>query len=634
VRFAEVSGAASLLLVAAVAVAADWPNYGNDPGGSQYSPLDQLDRSNVRKLKPAWEHRSGDLVEKPGLEGTSYEVTPIVVNDRLYYCTPLNKVFALDPATGKEYWRFDGYAEVDEAQRVPGACRGVSYWEASEPQSETACQRRIFKGDMLGRVWSLDADSGLPCEDFGSAAGHPGYVDTARDYDNRGEGWWSITSPPAVFRNLIIVGSALDDSVANAKDGILRAFDARSGELRWAFNPVPEALSGTVGGGNAWSLLSVDVQRGLVFMPSTSLSTDFFGGFRADGSPYADAVVALNAVDGTPAWHRQLVRHDLFDYDLPGHPLLVRLRQGDGERDVAIQQTKTGELFVFDRATGQPVFAIEDRAVPGSDVEGETASATQARSVGVDAFARQQLDADSLFGLSLFDRAACRSEFARRRYDGLFTPPSQRGSIIYPSIQGGGNWGAAAFHPPSNTLVVRSSGLATIVELFQPEKPDEQEISTDYANRVLPLRGTPWWVRIRPFLSPLGLPCTPPPWGTLTAIDMTTGKQRWQIPLGQARRAGLNLPASADWGSPGLGGPIVTGGGLVFAAAGLDPAIRAFDIDNGQQLWRAALPAPGLAVPMTYLADGRQFVVIAAGGNAQAGTELSDAVVAFAIPLR
>jgi len=304
------------------------------------------------------------------------------------------------------------------------------------------------------------------------------------------------------------------------------------------------------------------------------------------------------------------------------------------ERDVAIQQTKTGEVFVFDRATGEPVFAIEERPAPLSDVEGETASPTQPRSDGVEPFSRQGLDADAMFGLSVFDLAACRREFARLRYEGLFTPPSERGSIIYPSIQGGGNWGAAAFHSPSNTLVVRSSGLATIVELFQPDNPDEQEISTDYANRVLPLRGTPWWVRIRPFLSPLGLPCTPPPWGTLTAIDLATGKRRWQIPLGQARGGGLNIPESAGWGSPGLGGPIVTGGGLVFSAAGMDSAIRAFDIDDGRQLWKASLPAPGMAVPMTYLADGRQFVVIAAGGNAQAGTELSDAIVAFAIPLR
>ncbi len=623
-----------LCLLAAAAGASDWPSFGNDPGGSQYSPLDQLDRRNVRKLKPAWEHRSGDLIEKRGLEGTSYEVTPIVVNGRLYYCTPLNKVFALDPATGEELWRFDGYAQVDAPRRVPGACRGVTYWEAPEPKAESACQRRIFKGDMLGRVWAVDADSGAPCQDFGAAAGHPGYVDTANDFDNRGDGWWAITSPPAVFDDLVIVGSALDDSVANAQDGILRAFDARSGELRWSFNPVPEELSDTVGGGNAWSLLSVDVQRGLVFMPATSLSTDYFGGFRADGSEYADAVIALNARDGTPVWHRQLVRHDLFDYDLPGHALLVRLRQGDGPRDVAIQQTKTGEVFVFDRATGESLFRVEDRAAPPSDIEDELSAPTQPRSIGVEPFSRQALDAESLFGLSLFDRAACRREFQRRRYDGLFTPPSERGSIIYPSIQGGGNWGGAAFHPPSSTLVVRNSGLATIVELYQPEDPAAEPISTDYANRVLPLRGTRWWVRIRPFLSPLGLPCTPPPWGSLTAIDLTTGKRRWQIPLGQARRAGVNVPASAEWGSPGLGGPIVTAGGLVFAAASLDPAIRAFDIDDGKQLWKASLPAPGMAVPMTYLADGRQFVVIAAGGNAQAGTELSDALVAFAIPLR
>ncbi len=622
----------SLLLLALPLAAQDWPAFGNDPGGSQYSSLKQLDRDNVRKLKPAWQHRSGDLIDAPGLAGTNYEVTPIKVNDRLYYCTPLNKVFALDPASGEELWRFDGYAQVDKDEQITGACRGVSYWAAAQAIADSACQRRIFKGDMLGRLWALDADSGLPCEDFGSVAGHAGYVDTAGDFDNRGEGWWSITSPPVVFEDLVIVGSALDDSVANAKDGILRAFDVRSGELRWSFNPVPEALSDTVGGGNAWSLLSVDVERGLIFMPATSLSTDYFGGFRGAGSEYANALIALDARQGKPVWHRQLLRHNLFDYDLPGHALLVSLRQGDRRRDVAIQQTKTGDVFVFDRATGEPVFAIEDQPAPASDVPGETASDTQPRSVGIEAFARQSLSVDDLFGLSLFDQAWCRQEFERRRYDGLFTPPSERGSIIYPSIRGGGNWGGAAFHPDTNTVIVRNDGLATIVELFQPEDPEQQEISTDYANRVLPLRGTAWWVRIRPFLSPLGLPCTPPPWGTLTAIDMSTGKHRWQVPLGQARRAGLNVPASAGWGSPGVGGPIATAGGLVFVAAAMDPRLRALDVSNGLQLWQASLPAPGMAVPMTYLADGRQFVVIAAGGNALAGTELSDALVAFAIP--
>ncbi len=622
----------SLSLPATQAVADDWPNYGNDPGGSQYSPLSQINRKNVRKLRQVWEHRSGDVIDEPGLAGTNYEVTPIHANDRLYYCTPLNKVFALDPGTGEELWRFDGQAHAEDEEVIPGACRGVAYWAADKPQANLPCQRRIFRGDTAGRLWALDADTGEACADFGQAAGHPGYVATATDFDNHGEGWWFITSPPAVFADLVIVGSALDDNVANANDGILRAFDARTGELRWSFNPVPEEQSNEVGGGNAWSTLSVDQKQGIVFMPSTSLSTDYFGGFRPAESPYANALIALKASTGEPVWHRQLVRHNLFDYDLPGHALLIKIRVNESLRDVAVQQTKTGEIYVFDRETGEPVFPIEDQPAPSSDVPGEVAAETQPRSVAIDPFSRQSLSSDDLFGLSLFDRAWCRREFANRRYEGLFTPPSEKGSIIYPSIRGGGNWGGAAFHPESNSLIVRSDGLATIVQLFKPEDPDSEPVSTDYMNRSLPLRGTDWWVRIKPFLSPLGVPCTPPPWGSLTAISLASGKQIWQVPLGRVRRFGLELPEATAWGSPGVGGPMVTGGGLVFVAAGLDHHIVALDIDDGMQLWQRSLPAPGMAVPMTYSVDGRQFVVIAAGGNALAGTAVGDSIVAFAIP--
>jgi len=616
--------------------AAGWTAYGRDPGGSQYSPLARINRENVDTLELAWMHRSGDVINAEGFEGTSYEVTPIVASDRLYYCTPLNRVFALDAVTGEEKWVFDPDAAKNGSDlllvsepRTPGLCRGVAYWQDSDETG--ACAQRIFKGDMDGRLYAIDADTGLACEDFGKSYGHPGYV-SANDFDNGGEGWWSITSPPAVIGDLIVAGAAVDDKLTNANDGIVRAFDARTGKLRWEFNPVPADLSEETGGGNVWTTISVDEQRKLVFLPTTSLSPDYFGGNRGLGSPYENAVVAVDASDGQVRWHYQILRHDLFDYDLPSHPILVAIRKDDQAQDVAIQITKMGQVYVLDRENGEPVFAVEDRPVPVSDIPEETSATSQRHSVGIEPFSPQSLSAEDIFGLSLFDEAWCRSWFKRSRYEGPFTPPSAEGSILFPSIQGGGNWGGAAFSPPENLLIVRSSNLATWVQLYVPKEPDAEVISLDYRSRQLPLRGTPYWVRVKAFVSPLGVPCNAPPWGTLTAVDMGTGRMAWQVALGQVKQWGLTIPESAAWGSPLLGGPIATAGGLVFIAAAMDQKLRALDIQTGELLWEYELPAPGMAVPITYEAGKRQYVVIAAGGNSHLRTRLADAIVAFTLP--
>ena len=639
---------------------AEWPTYGRDPGGSQFSPLRQIDVDNVTELEVAWQHESGDVIVGTGFAGTSLEVTPIFTNDTLYYCTPLNRVFALDGATGREKWVFDPDAPQPDTGKplldeplMHVYCRGVAYWAGEDEDSNDAsyddsnadaddnsddanqapCTRRIFKGDSRGHVYAIDADTGLACRDFGAAAGHPGYA-SHQDYENHGDGFIIISSPPLVIGDLVIVGSTVEDMLPNAKDGIVRAFDVRSGELRWEFNPIAAPLRATIGGGNVWSTITADPQRGLVFLPTTSASTDYFGAHRPADSLLTDATVALDARTGKVRWYRQLVRHDLFDYDLPGHPLLVSIEHDEQRRDVAIQQTKLGELFVFDRDTGTPIFPIEEVAAPPSAIPGEKAATHQPSSPGIDRFASRELDADELFGLTAFDRGACEKWFAQSRYDGLYTPPSEQGSIVFPSIRGGGNWGGVAFDPEHNLLIARADNLATHVQLFKPEPGEEPVASREYTDRILPITGTPWWIRVRMFVSPLGIPCTPPPWGELTAIDMATGETRWRIPVGQARRWGGTLPESLEWGSPLIGGPMVTGGGLVFMAAGLDHNIRAFDVTTGATLWKHALPAPGMAVPMTYEIDGVQYVVIAAGGNSLAETRNDDAIVAFALPAR
>jgi quinoprotein glucose dehydrogenase len=344
----------------------------------------------------------------------------------------------------------------------------------------------------------------------------------------------------------------------------------------------------------------------------------------------ANATVAIDARSGKTVWAFQTVRHDLYDYDLPGHPLLVTIRRGGQPREVAIQQTKMGWLFVFDRATGAPVFPIIERKVPATDVPGDTAAATQPMPVGIAPFARQTLRREDLFGLTPIDKAQCQRQFDQMRYEGMFTPPSLKETLLFPSALGGGNWGGAAYDAVNNLLVIKAENLATRLRIVRKTAPDAQVQDKDYLNRAL--QGTAYRVEGEIFMSSLGVPCTPPPWGTLAAIDMDSGRLRWQMPLGQIRKVGVNAPAS--WGSPNVGGPIVTAGGLIFIAATMDNQIRALDVLTGQELWRRELPAPGMAVPMTYVAGGRQFVIIAAGGNARVGGAQSDAIIAYALPAK
>ena len=625
---------ATLMGVAAgIAVADDWPSFANDIGGSQYSPLSQLNPSNVAGLEQAWVHRSGDFLDT-GARGTSFQVTPIHANGLLYYCTPMNRVFALDPVSGKEVWVFDphgpgtdGKPVTDEA-RAPGTCRGVAYWAGSEAGDSTKpCERRVFKSDRFGHVYAIDADTGTACADFGAAKGHPGYV-SQFDYEGYGEGHRGASSPPLVIGDVLVAASGSNDGLTNAADGVVRGFDVQSGELLWTFNPIPEDLRDKTGAANVWATMSGDAENGLVFLPTTSPSTDYYGGERLFDLPLSDAVVALNAATGEVVWSFQTVRHDLFDYDLPGHALLVNIEKDGERRDVAIQQTKMGYLYVFDRLTGEPVFPIEEMPVPASDLPGEVAAASQPISPGIAAFSGQVLRREELFGVTPFDRAWCQNRFDELRYEGQYTPPSAQGSILFPSALGGGNWGGAAFDQERNLLIIKAENLATRLKLLPKE---EDSAPVDYLTRSL--QGTPYRTEGEVFLSPLGIPCTPPPWGTLAAIDMDSGALRWQIPLGQVKRFGMTVPASFGWGSPNIGGPILTAGGLIFVGATFDEKFRALDVDTGEELWQTKLPITATAMPMTYEGeDGRQYVVIAAGGTARVGTGAADYIIAFALP--
>ncbi len=613
----------------------DWPAFGNDSGGSQYSPLSQITKDNVTDLEVAWIHRSGDFKKNPS--GTSLQAVPIQANDLLYYCTPFNRVFALDPATGEEVWVFDPYApDADtgepllEGKVFPSTCRGVAYWAAAEPEEGAVCQKRIFKGDFQGNLWAIDADTGIACKDFGADAGHPGRVSNA-DYEMHGEGFVAMPSPGAIVGDVVVGATASNDGVQNANDGFVRGWDVRTGELKWEFNPIPQDRRDQSGAANVWSTMSADQERNLVFLPTTSPSTDYYGGGRRFPIPYSDAIVAVEAETGGVAWHFQTVRHDLFDYDLVGHPLLVTIEKDGEPREVAVLQTKMGWLFVFDRDTGEPIWPIEEMPAHETNIPEDEASPTQPVPTLPVAFASQSIDRDNLFGITPFDKAWCQAEFDKMRYEGLYTPPDFREALLFPSALGGGNWGGAAFDPDSNTLIIKAENLASRLRFeAKGDMADEDVARVDYLTR--PLKDTPYAVIGEIFMSPLGIPCTPTPWGTLAAIDMSSGQMKWQIPLGQVKRFGITVPAAFGWGSPNIGGPIITGSGLIFIAATMDDKIRAIDIESGDELWQAGLPHQGSAIPVTYMANGRQYVVIAAGGTSRVTDNLGDAIVAFALP--
>ena len=608
-----------------------WESYGGVPGGGRYSALTQVNRKTVSQLKVAWTHESGDVITAANAPTgqTSYEVTPLHINDLLYYCTPLNRIIALNPSTGEEVWSFNPHEHYEIGKAFPANCRGLAVWSGKE--TESICNIRVFKGDVFGRLFAIDGHTGLPCEDFGTG----GYVDL-NTLDNDGHPAPALMSPSAILNNLVIVGGSVIDNVsAQSADGIVRAFDVHNGKQIWAFNPIPKNLSAATGAANVWSAMTVDEERGLIFLPTSSPSPDFYGGARTEPIPYANAVVALDGKTGEVVWHFQIVHHDIYDFDIPAQPTLTEVIRNGEVVPAVVQITKMGFTYVLHRDTGEPLFPVEEHPIPQSDIPGEKTSPTQPRPVLPAPFAAQELSIDSMWGLTFWDRRKCREAFKNARYDGLFTPASLEGSVMYPSALGGGNWGGIAIEPRSFTLIVKSQNIATRVQLIPKSEPDKVFPANENMNNFLdqPMNGSPYSMNgEQPFLSPWGIPCTPPPWGTLTSIDLNSGKTNWQVPLGTISFGPGGLLKTPDaWGSPNVGGMIVTGSGLIFIAGTMDSRIRAFDIVTGEVLWTESLPAPGMATPMTYESDGKQFLVVAAGGKRLAGTKLDDTIVAFAL---
>jgi quinoprotein glucose dehydrogenase len=625
---------------AADATGDDWPHYGRDAGGSRWSPLERINRSNVAQLEIAWQFRTGELGQDARhSDKLTFEATPVLWRDTLYISTGFGTAFGIDAATGRELWRFDskvprdmGFAEVTS--------RGVSVWEDSSRDGGAECRARVYLGNIVGKLYALDAESGRPCSDFGEQ----GAVDLHRDARPREVGQYAITSPPAIAGDRLLVGSAIgDNSAVGLERGIVRALDARSGATLWTWDPIPADaddpayrtwVSGVeeTGGANAWPPLSVDAANGLVYVPTGAPSPDFFGGQREGDGVYANSLVALSIDTGEVAWYRQLVHHDVWDYDLPAQPLLVELTKDGRTRSVVVQATKMGMVFVFDRLTGEPVYPIEERPVPQGGIAGEKLSPTQPFSSLPPLVSHRAITEDDSYGFLYFDKRGCRKKIAALRSEGIYTPPTVGGTLMNPGYAGGSNWGGLAWDAASQKVIATVLELPMWVRLTPREEAQRQMDEGVYDwQGYTAMEGTPYVLNRGMLLSALDVPCTRPPWGKLVALDLARGEIAWERPIGTIEDIAPAPVPNLEVGVPLIGGAIVTGAGLVFVAATFDDYLRAFDVETGEELWQGRLPAGGQATPMTYALDGRQYVVIAAGGHGGAGTTRGDYLVAFAL---
>ncbi len=640
------------MLTACVLIGATMPGLASEAyggvGGTKHVDLDQITPDNVHDLVEAWTFHTGDLGQGFENREYSFQTSPVLWNRSLYFSTSAGLAIAIDAASGRELWRFDAQIPRQDTDYSEHASRGVTLWHAAVGSDDGGCSHRVFLPTRAGTMAALDALTGKPCPDFGKA----GVVDLRasalpeQSEIELGVGDYGITSPPVVFGDLIIVGSAIGDNRAVALErGVVRAIKARTGEEVWRFDPIPrqpdDRASATwegesarrTGAANAWAPLSVDVSMGLVFVPTSSPSPDFYGGERLGDNRYANSIVALNALTGQVAWHQQLVHHDVWDYDVPAQPVLMELDVRGEPVPAVLVATKTGMLFSFRRDNGVPIHGMEERIVPASDVPGERLSPTQPFSSIPALVSQKALNADDAFGLVYLDRMACADVLTSMRTEGIYTPPSLKGSIMNPGWAGGMNWGGVAVDPDRQIAIANVNQLPGLVRLIPRESAQAMIDSGELEDWDLArMQGTPYMMARRIFLSPLGLPCTQPPWGKLVAVDLRASTILWERPLGTVEDLAPAIVPNFEWGMPNIGGPLVTASGLIFIGAAVEHAFRAFDMKNGKELWKARLPTSANATPVSYEIDGVQFVVVAAGGHGGLGTARGDGLHAFRLP--
>ena len=629
----------------------DWPAYGGSFSARRYSPLKEINRDNVASLKRVWDFHTGDLPVRNTRNTYGSENTPLKVGDTLYVCTPKDLVIALDPTTGKQRWRFDPNVP-DENIPYTAACRGVSYYAVPNADPSSECATRIIEGTLDARIIEIDARTGKRCQQFG----HGGEVNTAIGIGRHDPGMYSITSAPTIVKGIIVTGhQVLDGQKRDAPSGVILGYDASTGELKWSWDMVkpdapampPMGQTYTRGTPNMWTTASGDEQLGLVYVPLGISAVDYWSSSRSDREKeFGTSLVAIDVTTGKPAWSFQTVHNDVWDYDLGSQATLVDFPTDHGDVPALVLPSKRGDIFVLDRKTGKPLAGVEERAVPQGGVEPGQRSKTQPFSL-YHTLAQRNLTERDMWGMSPIDQMICRIQFRRASYQGIFTPPTDKPHYIeYPGYNGGSDWGGVAVDPARGVIIANYNDMPNYNRLVPRDEANRLGWTPRDQTRGRiggvegagdPQAGTPYAININagwrlPFT---GLLCKQPPYGGIRAIELRTGKTLWDRPLGQARTNGpFNIPSllPITIGTPNNGGAVVTAGGLIFIAAATDNLIRAIDITSGKTVWQAKLPAGGQATPMTYEANGRQYLVIMAGGHHFMETPVGDEVVAYALP--
>lgn len=619
----------------------DWKHWGNTTHGDRFAALDQINKQNVNQLEVAWVAHTGDIPQSNG-SGAEDQNTPLQIGDTLFVCTPYSKVLALDVDSGKEKWRYDSKATAPNWQR----CRGLGYYEEAQaavvPTAQpAACPRRLFLPTTDARLIAINADNGQPCADFGDN----GSVDLSVGMGEVKPGYYQQTSTPLVAGNVVVVGGRVADNYSTGEPpGVVRAYDVHTGKLAWAWDPGNPAITGlppegqtyTRGTPNVWSAMSYDARLNLIYLPTGNATPDFFAGERtALDDKYSSSIVAVDATTGQVRWHYQTTHHDLWDFDLPAQPLLYDLPDGKGgTTPVLVQTSKQGMIFMLNRETGEPVAKVEERPVPAGHVEGERYSPTQPYSVGMPMIGNQTLTESDMWGATPVDLLICRIEFKAMRHEGVYTPPGLDRSLQFPGSLGGMNWGSVSVDPNNGLMFVNDMRLGLANYMVPRAKVAKNASGIEMG--IVPMEGTPYGAMRERFLSPLGIPCQKPPFGTMSAVDLKSGKLVWQVPVGTVQDTGplgIRMHMPIPIGMPTLGASLSTQSGLLFFAGTQDFYLRAFDTATGSEIWKARLPVGSQSGPMTYVSPktGKQYIVINAGGARQS-PDRGDYIIAYALP--